>query len=179
MGALGVGAMAYFATVKSIALIEKGRVALKAAYNIKEKIGIGLAKTRNLIDKKGLVKGIGAAIMGVIKSLGAIPVIGAALGIAAAATAAYISSQIKNAKAETKSATSFNNLTGAESVDVQVPGTTADPGETIIRTSSLAKMIEQLEKIEKHLGPSGLNNTHSALAMGIGSQVGQNVLKEK
>ena len=99
MGAIGVGAMAYFATVKSIALIEKGRVALKAAYNIKEKIGIGLAKTRNLIDKKGLVKGIGAAAMGVIKSLGAIPVIGAALGIAAAATIGIMGAKYLN-KAE-------------------------------------------------------------------------------
>jgi len=88
MGAIGVGAMAYFATVKGIALIEKGRVALKAIANAREKIGIGLANTRVLIEKKGLIKGIGSAIMNVISSFGKIPVIGAVLGIAAAATVA-------------------------------------------------------------------------------------------
>ena len=88
MGAIGAGAAAYFATVKSIFLIEKGRTALKAIANAREKIGVGLANARVLIEKKGLIKGIGSAIMNVISSFGKIPVIGAVLGIAAAATVA-------------------------------------------------------------------------------------------
>ena len=99
VGAIGAGVAAYFVTVKAIALIEKGRVALKTISNIKDTVAIGLAKTRNLIEKKGLIKGIGSAIMAAVKSFGAIPVIGVGLGLAAAATVGIMGAKYLN-KAE-------------------------------------------------------------------------------
>lgn len=99
VGSIATGMAAYMITVKAIALIEKGRVALKAISNVKDVIGIGLAKTRNLIEKKGLIKGIGAAIMQAVKSFSAIPVIGVGLGLAAAATVGIMGAKYLN-KAE-------------------------------------------------------------------------------
>ena len=53
--AIGAGVAAYFVTVKAIALIEKGRVALKAISNVRAAPEF-LDETRNLIEKKGLIR---------------------------------------------------------------------------------------------------------------------------
>ena len=88
MGAIGVGAATYYATIKAAALIEKGR-------NVVQKIMLGYKNSeiikQNIINRKanvGLIKGIGNAMMTAIQSLGKIPIIGAILGIAAAGTIA-------------------------------------------------------------------------------------------
>ena len=99
MAAIGSAALVYVTTTKTLLLLEKGRLALKTAWNNREKVGIALGKARNLIEKKGLLKGIGSAAMGVIKSLSWIPIIGSALGIAAAATVGVLGMKYAN-KAE-------------------------------------------------------------------------------
>ena len=99
IGAIGVGAAAYYATVKAAALIEKGRVVVQKvmlAFKNSEII------KQNIINRKAnvsLIKGIGNAMMTAIQSLGKIPIIGAILGIAAAGTVAALGAKYV-AKAE-------------------------------------------------------------------------------
>ncbi len=99
MGAIGVGAAVYFATVKAAALIEKGRVVVQKvmlAYKNSEII------KQNILQRKqnvSLIKGIGNAMMAAIQSLGKIPIIGAVLGLAAAGTVAALGAKYV-AKAE-------------------------------------------------------------------------------
>jgi hypothetical protein len=99
IGAIGVGAAAYYATVKAAALIEKGRV-------IVQKVMLAFKNSeiikQNILNRKqnvSLIKGIGNAMMQAIQSLGKIPVIGAILGIAAAGTVAAMGAKYV-AKAE-------------------------------------------------------------------------------
>ncbi len=99
IGAIGVGAAAYYATVKAAALIEKGRVVVQKvmlAFKNSEII------KQNILQRKqnvSLMKGIGNAMMAAIQSLGKIPVIGAVLGLAAAGTVAALGAKYV-AKAE-------------------------------------------------------------------------------
>ena len=88
IGAIGAGAAAYFTTVKAIALIEKGRKSVQGVFLAMKNSEI---IKQNILNRKAnvsLIKGIGNAMMQAISSLGKIPVIGAVLGIAAAATVA-------------------------------------------------------------------------------------------
>ena len=88
MGAIGVAAAAYLATVKTLALIEKGRKVVQGVFLAMKNSEI---IKQNILNRKAnvsLVKGIGNAMMQAISSLGKIPVVGAVLGIAAAATVA-------------------------------------------------------------------------------------------
>jgi len=60
---------------------------IKAGY---EKVSLGIQTAASAIQKGNLLKSIGSAMMGVIKSLSAIPVVGWALGLAAAGTVAAL-----------------------------------------------------------------------------------------
>ena len=99
IGAIGIGAATYYATVKAAALIEKGRVVVQKvmlAFKNSEII------KQNILNRKAnvsLLKGIGNAMMTAIQSLGKIPFIGAILGIAAAGTVAALGAKYV-AKAE-------------------------------------------------------------------------------
>jgi len=60
---------------------------IKAGY---EKVSLGIQTASAAIQKGNLLKSIGSAMMGVIKSLSSIPVVGWALGLSAAATVAAL-----------------------------------------------------------------------------------------
>jgi hypothetical protein len=97
LGSIATVAGTFFATFKGIKAVQAGILALKTAYNAKQKQGIALTIKDAAIGFKDSAQKV---IAGAWKSLGTIPVIGA--GLAAAAAIAGI--LFLNQKAKTKSA---------------------------------------------------------------------------
>jgi len=71
-------------------LIEQGRLLVTKLGNFEKEKGIAIAIKDNLFGKKGLLPLIGKAAMTAFKSLATIPIVGPALGLAAAASAAAL-----------------------------------------------------------------------------------------
>ena len=88
MAALSAGTLTYLALKNKTFLLSQGEVALETAKNAKKGIGNALEKTSSVLKTKGLLKTIGEAAMTAFKSAAAVPFIGPALGVAAAAAAA-------------------------------------------------------------------------------------------
>ena len=91
-------------TENQAAIVKKRSLGSAIATNVQEKIGLAYKSTRNVLEtgynslkkigsaiaKSDLIKSIGSAAMRVISSLSSIPVVGWALGLAAAGTVAAL-----------------------------------------------------------------------------------------
>ena len=76
------------ATMYIIKGIQFATNAMMLIYQGYQKLSVGYAKARNLVESKGLVKAVGMAVMKAISSLSAIPFVGFALGVVAGAAVA-------------------------------------------------------------------------------------------
>ena len=88
VGTLGTGFATIFAVVKATQLLKKGMLVVDKLALTYQTSMLGKKKAEKVLENQTLGKKIGSAIMGAIKSFSAIPVVGAILGIAAAATVA-------------------------------------------------------------------------------------------
>jgi hypothetical protein len=88
-----------YTTTKAFGLYKKGMLAIDKMALAYQTTMLGKKKAEKVLENQTLGKKIGSAIMGAIKSLSAIPVVGWALGLAAAATVGIMGAKYLN-KAE-------------------------------------------------------------------------------
>ena len=99
VGAIGTGIATIYTVTKAWSLMKKGMLVIDKLALAYQTTMLGKKRAEKVLENQTLGKKIGSAIMGAIKSLSAIPVVGWALGLAAAATVGVMGSKYL-AKAE-------------------------------------------------------------------------------
>jgi len=99
VGSLATGIGTIYAVTKAWGLYKKGMLVIDKLALAYQTSMLGKKKAEKVLENQTLGKKIGSAIMGAIKSLSSIPIIGWALGLAAAGTVAIMGSKYLN-KAE-------------------------------------------------------------------------------
>jgi len=99
VGSLSAGIATIYTVTKAWGLYKKGMLAIDKMALAYQTTMLGKKKAEKVLENQTLGKKIGSAIMGAIKSLSAIPVVGWALGLAAAATVGIMGAKYLN-KAE-------------------------------------------------------------------------------
>ena len=99
VGAIGTGVATIYTVTKAWSLLKKGMLAIDKLAGAYQTTMLGKKKAEKVLENQTLGKKIGSAIMGAIKSLSAIPVVGWALGLAAAGAIGIMGSKYL-AKAE-------------------------------------------------------------------------------